>query len=306
MSSTGNTRQLGPAPRTQLVHIEGDGSLERRITTAFPRLGRSQQRIARLILDNGLFVAFASAAALGAKAGVSAATVVRFCQALGYEGYPGLQAAVRAGLPTYLHRVEQMEKGRGDLAKRDAVRRVFELDAQNLKRTADAIDRKRFQAAVAALNRASDILVVGAGLSSAPTLYLAHSLRVMGMNVRHVVSSGIPLALELAALTPTSALVAISVWRYVSETVLAVERAQSIGATRIAITDSAVSPIAQRAEYAFQVATEGAAHSLSLTGMLAILNAFIAALSFQRPEQTARALREVDAAYRQGKLVLTE
>ncbi len=306
MSTAEKTRLEEPASRAQLARPEGDGSLERRIAAAFSRLGPSQRMLAHLILDDGLFVAFASAAALGEKAGVSAATVVRFCQALGYEGYPGLQAAVRTGLPTYLHKVQQMEKRRGALAKSDAVARVFELDAQNLKRTAEAIDQKRFKAAVAALDRASDILVVGAGLSSAPTLYLAHSLRVMGMNVRHVVSSGIPLALELAALTPTSARVAISVWRYVTETVLAVERAQSIGATCIAITDSAVSPIARRADYAFQVATQGAAHSLSLPGMLAILHAFIAALSFQRSEQTARALREVDAAYRQGNLVLTE
>ncbi len=304
--TTEKTRLEEPASRAQLGRATGDHSLERRIAAAFSRLGPSQRTLAHLILGDGLFVAFASAAALGEKAGVSAATVVRFCQALGYEGYPGLQAAVRASLPTYLQRVKQMEKDRGVLARRDTIARVFELDDQNLRRTFEAIDQKRFKGAVRALQRASDILVVGAGLSSAPALYLAHSLRVMGLNVRHVVASGIPLALELAALTPSSVLVAIGIWRYVTETVLAMERAQSVGATRIAITDSGVSPIAQRADYAFQVATEGAAHSLSLTGMLAIINAMIAVLSLQRPEQTARALREVDAAYRQGKLVLTE
>lgn len=306
MLITGKGSLKKPAPSARRARAESDGSLERRITAAFPRLAPSHRRLARLILDNGLFVAFASAAALGEKAGVSAATVVRFCQGLGYEGYLDLQAAVRAGLPTYLHKVEQLERGNGFLAKQDAVARVFELDIQNLKRTADWLDQHRFRAAVARLGKASDILVVGAGLSSAPTLYLAHSLKVMGLNVRHALSSGIPLALELAALRPTSVLVAISVWRYVADTVLAMERAEQVGATRIAITDSVVSPIAQRADYAFQVATEGATHSLSLTGMLTVINAFIAALSLERPEQTARALREVDAAYRRGKLVLTE
>jgi len=131
-------------------------------------------------------------------------------------------------------------------------------------------------------------------------------LKVMGLRTRYILSSGIPLALELAVLTPSSVLIAISVWRYVAGTLLAMERAASVGATRIAITDSVVSPIAQRADYAFQVATEGAAHSLSLSGMVTLINAIIAALSSERPEQTARALREVDAAYRRGRLVLTE
>jgi len=34
--------------------------------------------------------------------------------------------------------------------------------------------------------------------------------------------------------------------------------------------------------------------------------AFVVAVSFERPEETARAVREVDAAYRQGKLLFTE
>jgi DNA-binding MurR/RpiR family transcriptional regulator len=306
VSANRNSRLAKPPRRASLSRTSEEDSLERRIAAAVPRISGSQKRLARLILEGGLFVAFASAATLGEKAGVSAATVVRFCQTLGYEGYPGLQAAVRAGLPTYLHKVQRMETGRDILAKKDAVARVFELDVQNLKRTADFLDQSRFKAAVAALGKARDILVVGAGLSSAPTLYLTHSLKVMGLNARSILASGIPLALELTALKSTSVLVAISVWRYVAETVLAMERAQSAGATRIAITDSLVSPIAQRADYAFQVATDGVAHSLSLTSMLSLINAFVAALSLERPEETARALRDVDAAYRQGKLVLTE
>jgi DNA-binding MurR/RpiR family transcriptional regulator len=289
--------------------MDEQDSLQARITAAFPRISRSQKKLARFILDNSLFVAFGSAAELGEKTGVSAATVVRFCQTLGYEGYPELQSAVRAGLPTYLHKVQQMEKGRkgrGALAKEETAARVFELDLQNLKRTLDSLDQNRFKAAVAVLAAASDILIVGAGLSSGPALYLAHSLKVMGLNVRYVLSSGIPLALELATLKPTSVLIAIGVWRYVTGTVLALERAQSVGATRIAITDSVVSPLAQRADYAFQVATDGAAHALSLTSTMSLVNTFIAALSFKRPGKTARALREVDAAYRQGKLLMME
>jgi DNA-binding MurR/RpiR family transcriptional regulator len=202
--------------------------------------------------------------------------------------------------------MEKGRKGRGALAKEETAARVFELDLQNLKRTLDSLDQNRFKAAVAVLAAASDILIVGAGLSSGPALYLAHSLKVMGLNVRYVLSSGIPLALELATLKPTSVLIAIGVWRYVTGTVLALERAQSVGATRIAITDSVVSPLAQRADYAFQVATDGAAHALSLTSTMSLVNTFIAALSFKRPGKTARALCEVDAAYRQGKLLMME
>lgn len=279
-------------------------SLEDRITQLFPHLSRSHQRLARFILANSLFVAFASAAELGEKAGVSNATVVRFCQALGYAGYPELQAAVRTNLPTYVHKVQQIEHTRGRTNPDNIPQRVFERDTHNLNSTLNVLDQERFEAATRAIARASNILVVAGGLSAGPALYLAHSLTVMGFDARAALNGGIPLALELLRLEPKSVLIGISVWRYVADTVAALEHAQRSGATRIAITDSLVAPIAQHANYAFQIATEGVAHSLSLTSVLALINAFVAALAFTRSKQVARALRQVDAAYRRGKLVL--
>ena len=285
--------------------MDQNTSLDARIASIFSDMSHSQKELARFVLDNSLFVAFAPAAELGGKVGVSAATVVRFCQLLGYEGYPELQNAVRTSLPTYVNKIQRMEQS-GSPDKNQLIERVFELDVQNLTRTRELLDQERFWAAVAALGKASDILVVGGGSSAGPALYLAHSLKVMGLDARSVVDGGIPLALELVRLKPTSVFVGLSVWRYVAETVHAMEQAQARGATRIAITDSIVSPIAQRADYAFQVGTDGAAHALSLTSVMALINAFIAAVSLKRPQQTTRALQEVDAAYRAGKLLATE
>ncbi len=279
-------------------------SLESRIKAAIPRASRSHQKLARFILANGLFVAFASATELGDRTGVSAATVVRFCQSLGYGGYPELQSAVRASLPTYLAKVQRLEKAPPRLKKSLVPERVFQIDLQNLNRTIEFLDPERFARAVAALSKADNILIVAGGVSAAPALYLAHSLRVMGLNTRSVLNGGIPLALELVTLGPSDLVIGIGVWRYVAETVSAMDAAKKAGATRIAITDSLVSPIAQRADFAFQVATDGAAHALSLTGVMALLNAFIAGVSLARPKETERALRELDTAYRERKLLI--
>ncbi len=280
-------------------------TLDSRIAALFPDMSHSQKELARFILDNGLFVAFAPAAELGGKVGVSAATVVRFCQILGYDGYPELQKAVRENLPTYVNKVQRMEQGE-TLEKDRLIERVFGLDIENLTRTRELLESTRFWAAVKALGKARQILVVGGGSSTGPAYYLAHSLRVMGLDARCVVGGGIPLALELVRLEPASVLVGISVWRYVAETAHAMEEAERRGATRIAITDSIVSPIAQRADYAFQVGTDGAAHALSLTSSMSLINAIIAAISLERPQETSRALQQVDAAYRAGKLLAME
>lgn len=286
--------------------MSNGSSLESRITTQFAQLSDSHRKLARFVLDNDLYVAFASATELGEQVGVSAATVVRFCQTLGYEGYPEFQLDIRTAIPTYLRAVQQLEKGDGKVDQDELAGLVFDLDAQNIRRTAEMLPGERFGEAVAALNQANDILVVGSGLSAAPALYFGHSLNVMGLNARVVTDGGIPLATELVKLNSSSVLVAISVWRYVAQTMFAMDRAASAGALRIAISDSAVSPLAQRADFAFQIVARGAAHSLSITAAMSLVNAFIAALANARPEETARALREIDSAYREGNLLLKE
>ncbi len=281
-------------------------SLESRITSVSPQMSGSHRKLARFVLDNDLFVAFASATELAEQVGVSAATVVRFCQTLGYEGYPELQLDVRSAMPSYLRAMQRLKRGAENVTQDELVNRVFDLEAQNIRRTAELLPADRFNAAVAALCNATDVLVVGSGLSAAPVCHFSHSLNVMGFNARAVTSGGIPLATELVKLHKGSVLIAVSVWRYVAETVHAMDRAAAAGAVRIAITDSAVSPLAQRADYAFQVVTRGVAHGLSITSAISVVNAFVAALANARPEETARALREIDSAYSEGNLLIAD
>ena len=71
---------------SQLDLVEGQDALTDKILAALPQLSKKHRRIARFVLDHQDVVAFASASSVGIRTQTSAATVVRFCQALGYEG----------------------------------------------------------------------------------------------------------------------------------------------------------------------------------------------------------------------------
>ncbi|UCC63916.1 MAG: MurR/RpiR family transcriptional regulator [Anaerolineae bacterium] len=117
----------------------------------------------------------------------------------------------------------------------------------------------------------------------------------MGFPVQSVTDGGAFLSLELSSLRPSDLLVGISFWRYSGETVEAMRWAKEIGTKRIAMTDSKVSPLAQLADRAFVASTNDVARSISLIAFISLINAFVAALSFRRPQQTLAALRKVDA-----------
>lgn len=281
--------------------------LERRIAASLHKLSPKQKQLARLVLGNKYLLAFASACEVGEQVGASAATVVRFAQSLGYTGFSELQAAIREELPTYLTAVERIEKQLAAYPPRNNVpQRVFHTDINNIERTANSLSTSQLDAALNEIIQASRILVVGCGLSAAPALFLAHSLKVIGFDARVAVDGGLSAALDVAQLSPDTLLIAIDLWRYVRSTVEAVHRARHQGARVITITDSIVSPLAQTGDYAFEVATDGLAHSLSPTAAISLLNVLIAALSYRVPEQVMESLRRVDAAYRRSNLLFTE
>ena len=278
-------------------------TLRQAITSSFSGLTKKQKEVARFVLDGEYFVAFASVAEVAQKVGVSTATVVRFCQTLGYEGYPHLQAAIRQTFSRLTTTVQRLEaRLTSPLPESDLLARVCATDIENIKLTRELVDAETFEAAVTVICRATGVLVMGEGLSAPPALFFAHSLKVMGFPVQVVTAGGEPLSLELSILRPSDLLVGMSFWRHFRETVEAMSWAKEIGTKRIAITDSEVSPLAQLADYVFVASVNGVAHSSSPIAFISLINALVAALSLREPQQTLATLCKVDAA-RESKLL---
>jgi DNA-binding MurR/RpiR family transcriptional regulator len=142
--------------------VEGQDALTDRILAALPQLSKKHNKIARFILDYQDVVVFASASEVGIKTNTSAATVVRFCQALGYEGYVQLQAVIRERVSSQWVAVQRFEERlSGSIPEEDLVTRVFATDIHNIEHTAVLTAGERLQAAAAEIHRARQTLIVG-------------------------------------------------------------------------------------------------------------------------------------------------
>src|SRR4026209_2233497 len=89
----------GPAPEPALdgeaQPIPKGLTLSGYIRERFEEFSRSQKDVARYIVDHLEEAAFQTAEELARRADTSSSTVVRFSQALGFEGFPELQEAAR-------------------------------------------------------------------------------------------------------------------------------------------------------------------------------------------------------------------
>src|SRR5205814_4831248 len=73
----------------------GHQTLSAYIQARFDEFSRSQKDVAQYIVDHLDEAAFQTAEELARRANTSSSTVVRFSQALGFEGFPELQGAAR-------------------------------------------------------------------------------------------------------------------------------------------------------------------------------------------------------------------
>src|SRR5213595_3242574 len=73
----------------------GHQTLSAYVADRFDEFSRSQKDVAQYIVDHLDEAAFQTAEALARRANTSSSTVVRFSQALGFEGFPELQQAAR-------------------------------------------------------------------------------------------------------------------------------------------------------------------------------------------------------------------
>jgi DNA-binding MurR/RpiR family transcriptional regulator len=283
---------------------EAPDVLADRIASALPSMSRKHKEIASFVLDNLDLVAFASAHEVGMETDTSAATVVRFCQALGYEGYQQLQEAIRAQLSLERTAVQHLEKRmEGPIADQDLLTQVFAADIRNLQRTAVLTPGDRLLAAAAAVWSARQVLIVGSGLAATVVECLTYSLQAMDVPVRSVTGGEEQLALALTFTQPEDVVIAISFRRNPRYTLKAIDHARAIGATSIGIASSELSPVVRQTDYSFPVIADGVSNKPSPVAAAALVNALVAALMRIEPGQVARSQQQIDSTYKQSGLL---
>src|SRR6059058_4727069 len=90
-----NPRRAMPKNAAMPPSAAAHQTLSAYISSRFDEFSRSQKDVAQYVVDHLDEVAFHTAEELARRASTSSSTVVRFSQALGFEGFPELQEAAR-------------------------------------------------------------------------------------------------------------------------------------------------------------------------------------------------------------------
>ena len=256
---------------------------------------KGQRQIAEYIKAHYDRAAYMTASRFGQVVKVSESTVVRFANALGFEGYPEMQRALQELARTHLTAAQRMNVADNLMDRKNVLDKVLLGDADKIKRTLEELDREAFEDAVEKIVQARNIYVIGSRSSASLAGFLNFNFRMMFDNVCPVeVSSGSEMFERLLPIGEQDVLIAISFPRYSNRTVRAVRYAHSRGADVVALTDSAQSPLAPYADQVLTARSDMASFVDSLVAPLSIINAMVAAVSMRRHDEVAARLRRLE------------
>ncbi|MBE6632660.1 MAG: MurR/RpiR family transcriptional regulator [Ruminococcaceae bacterium] len=268
------------------------------IKDLIPSLSKGQRAIGNYIIENYDKAAFMTAAKLGEHVGVSESTVVRFAVALNYDGYPELQKSLQELIRNKLTSVQRIEIANDRIGDSDILERVLNLDIMKIRTTLDGIDREHFYRAVDAIIRAKHIYIIGVRSSASLANFMSFYFRLIFENVSLVqTASGSEMFEQLLHVSSEDEVIAISFPRYSKSIINAVDYASSKNATVVSLTDSPLSPIADKASCLLTAKSDMLSFVDSLVAPLSIINALIVAVAKEKRSEIEDIFRKLESVW---------
>ncbi len=273
-----------------------------RIRANYDSMSKSQQKVAEFFLTRGMEAVYLPAARIAELLDVSHSTVVRTAQAIGFEGFPDLQAALQEQFLGRINSSSVYQLGSRKLIselsdqKEDAasiLQRVMLTDARNIESLIAQIPIPDFERAVDLLISAPSAYIIGLRASAPLALNFGIGLRQIRPNCIMLRPDFGDLVDQIAAIREGDVLFSICFGRYMRETLTCMDYARKMKATVITVTDTPLSPAAKRADLAF-VVRYGVWFYGASTALFSLLNSLMMAILVRQGAEAQQRLEQVD------------
>jgi DNA-binding MurR/RpiR family transcriptional regulator len=254
----------------------GHQALSTYIRARFDDFSRSQKDVAQYIVDHLDEAAFQTAEELARRANTSSSTVVRFSQALGFEGFPELQQAAR---DEYRRRPAGTDgdplAGTTPLFSLDHTEFEASLAADhvNVEDTAHKLSRSDVEAAIDAIVSAEKVLIAGTDQMAFFASYLRHLLMLLDLRAEIVASPSQEALGRLSRIDEETLVIGLSAGRPHPLITRTMKLARHRKAPTLAITDATLSEVAKLARIRLYYSSNTPAFVRSHTALLSLIQA---------------------------------
>ena len=251
-------------------------TLSAEIRTRFDEFSRSQKDVGQYIVDHLDEASFHTAEELARRANTSSSTVVRFAQALGFEGFPELQAAAR----DEYRRAREGEGSAPEVSNpplfpidQTEFEAALAADHHNVEETARRVDRDEIDASVELISRAERTVLCGTDQMAFFASYLRHLLMLLDLRCEVVASPSQEGLAKLGRIDEHTVLVGFSAGRPHPLVVRAMKLARNRRAATIAVADATLSEVAKLGDHRLFYSSNSPAYVRSHVALLSVVQA---------------------------------
>jgi DNA-binding MurR/RpiR family transcriptional regulator len=281
----------GHTPQTLLAHV-------RALT---PNLAPAERRVAAAVVQDPAGVAAKTISELAEACRTSGTTVIRFCRAMGFPGYPELRLALAAAAQA--GQARGWEDIGSDIGPHDSIdeiiKKIANADARAVEETAAQLNAETLTAVVDAIVRARRIDIYGVGASAFVALDLQQKLHRIDRIV-YAWPDPHSAVTSAALLKRGDVAIGISHTGRTADTVGSLAEARQQQATTVAITNFPGSAIASVADHVLTTAaretTFRSGAMASRIAALTVVDCLFVAVAQRNYKQTMRALERTYAA----------
>lgn len=266
------------------------------IRAKFPELSPQFQAGAGFLLDYPDEVAVLSMRKVAERAGVQPAALVRLSQQLGFPGWNELReifvARVRTRPEALTSKARALVKGRSSHSLVDelATAQRHNLDVTVAQNGAKIVDVAKL------LRKAAHVHVAGFRSCYPVAFGLVYGYRLFRATVSLVNGEAGTLEMQLRTMAKGHAVVVTSFAPYSAEAVRVAQAAKEQGCRLVAITDSAVSPLALNADHVLIFSHDSPSFFPSLIAASAIAESLVAHLLALEGRPAVALLEEAESA----------
>jgi len=229
------------------------------IAENYPALSRQLQKIARFVLEYPEDMALETVAVIAQRAAVQPSSMIRFAQALGFDGFSDMQQVFRSVLVTrsgnYRDRIETLRR-QSEVDGAD----IGAVLADSVEESIHALQLLQENTSTGDLNKAIDLLAAANDIyilaerrAFPVAFYLTYAIGRLERSVHLLDGVGGMLSQQAKNIKQQDAVIVVSFPPYSPTVVELLAEQSQRGITTISITDSAISPIAMEATVTFGI-----------------------------------------------------
>jgi DNA-binding MurR/RpiR family transcriptional regulator len=271
-------------------HLE----VQNRIRKYYRILPRNQKKIADFFIDSLDIVPFLSVQEVAKATASSVASVVRFTQRIGYEGYSELREYAGTAIQKLLKNEALLPLGHKKAINKDTLTSVAMQDIDNISQTLELVDHEVFHQVTDAFLRADRVFTAGLGISFLMAQILAYQLNQIGIEATPLRHGSTSFAEQLLFFRKKDLVVVFSFPPYSKETIELAKLCHSHRIRVAAITNRSTAPITFYANLSLIVKSENMLFMNSFAAIAVVINAISTECTLKNRSKAERMLRDLN------------